>query len=70
MKDGGVSGVPEVLALVLTEGEGSNGLIGRRMGELGVEGGGEGLWSVLFGARAGESGSGMSCGQRLDVKEQ
>ena len=69
MRDGGVSGVPEVLALVLTDGEVSNGLVGRRMGELGVERGGEGLWSVLFGVRTGESGSGMSCGWRLDVKE-
>ena len=43
MKDGGVSGVPEVLALVLTEGERSNGLVGRWLGELGVERGGEGL---------------------------
>lgn len=43
MRDGGVSGVPEVLALVLTDGEVSNGLIGRRMGELGIERGGEGL---------------------------
>jgi hypothetical protein len=63
MRDGGVSGVPEVLALVLTEGEGSNGLDGRRRGELGVERGGEGFWGVLFGVRTGESGSGISCGQ-------
>ena len=43
MRDGGVSGVPEVLALVLMEGEGSNGLVGRRTGELEVERGGEGF---------------------------
>jgi hypothetical protein len=43
MRDGGVSGVLEVLALVLMEGDGSNGLVERRMGELGVERGGEGL---------------------------
>ena len=43
MREGGVSGVPEVLALVLAEEEGSNGLTGRQTGELGVERGGEEL---------------------------